>query len=344
MAQAAFKPEESTPDEGPASLRDALAAEFEAQESDEQESTDAPDEEKSELDETSEAEEAEPESSEDEEQESQDEEEVIQAPEHWSDEDKAVFVELPETAQNYLLKREQQYEKGIREKSEAAKPYQEALKPFEGMLKARGIDPVQAIQYWANAQMQIDANPEAALSALAKSYGLELSVPSKDTQTEDPDPFVDPEVKKLQKELDDLKSQNQSIQTQYQATSQQEAYAQIQNFAEAKDDQGNLKHPYFEQARGVMQGLIQTGVAADLETAYEQAVWSLPEFRDEYAKTQAEAAEEAARKKRETAAAKAKKTAKTVKGKNSAPKTEKKTRTLRDDLTEAYDLSSRGEL
>ncbi len=328
---------------GGISLKDALEAEFSALEDDT--SDDSSKDESAQADSDKQDDEADDSSSEDEQDsESQNEETVIQAPEHWSDDGKAVFEKLDEPAREYLLKREKEFEKGIAEKSDKLKPYEEALKPFEPMLKMRGIDPGKAIRYWAQAQAQLDADPKAALLAMAKSYNVELSESSNDTGDDGDTGWVDPEVKKLREEIAELKSQSQTSQVQQQSYAQQDAYLKIQEFSEAKDDKGNLKHPYFEQARSVMQGLIQSGVSTDLEDAYERAVWALPEYRDDYAQKQQKAAEEAAREKREAAAAKAKKTSKTVNGKSSKPKAPPKNRTLADELAEAWDQSVRGDL
>jgi hypothetical protein len=93
-----------------------------------------------------------------------------------------------------------------------------------------------------------------------------------------------------------------------------------------------------------MRGLLLSGSAQDLNEAYEQAIWTNPKYRDEFAQQQRDAVKREEAKRREEAAKKAKKTATSVKGKSSVPPPPAKNRTMRDDLAEAYEASIRGEL
>lgn len=327
-----------SPSEGPGSLREALLEEFRAS-AQQPESTD----DGNDVEVQPEAS-TEPEANETSSEDTQDESEVIQAPEHWSDEGKAIFTELPAPARQYLLEREKQYEQGIQKKSEAIKQYEEALKPFESMLKMRGLDGPTAVRFWANAQAQLDAAPEQALRALAKTYGITLPDASTQQVAEDEGAYTDPEVKKLQNELKALREQNQQIALSQRSAAQQNAIEQVRQFREAVGENGKPLHPYFEQVQTHMQALIANGVAEDLQSAYEQAVWSIPEFRDQALKTAKTEAEQAEANKRAAAAEAAKKAGKSVNGKASKPPPPPKQATLRDDLKAAFEQSLRGEL
>jgi hypothetical protein len=340
------KQEPSTPDEGPASLREALLESFDEQDGGkaaEPESTDsvptddAIEPAASAVDEAEESQGDEP----------SDEEPVIQAPEHWSDEDRATFETLPGDAQDYLLKREKQYEKGIQEKSEKLAELDKLFEPYDAFLQMRGIDRTAAIQAWINAQSALDANPVEAIKTMAKGYGDEVfdqlfGTPD-NTGPDDSfsgDPELDQARREVQKEKQELEQQTRNAKLQQ----QQQAAMEIQGFRDEKDDSGNLTHPYFEKAIPLMQSFLATGQAVNLQEAYEKSVWSIPEFREEQQKTLLQESKKDESKKRQEAADKAKKVAKTVNGSGSKPPPPKTQPSLRDDLIQAFDDSIRGEL
>lgn len=341
--------ESSQSSEGPATLHDALLESYDENIGETAETTEATAEvELTATDlEASESVEAEPESSE---AEAQDEVEVILAPEHWSDEDKAVFTELPETAQTYLLKRETQYEQGIQKKSEEFQPLMEAFKPYEAMLSLRGMSKPAAIQRWAQAQAVLDQDPVVGLEMLIQAYGdnvrqqlmTKLGVSSQSNGLDDE--FFNPEMQKLQDQVSQLTRQNQQNVLAFQTQNSQGAVAEINDFRSQQDEDGSPKYPHFDQVGNMMQALLTSGAASDLPSAYEQAVWSVPEFREQHFTNQKAETAKTEATKREQAAKKAKVTAKSVTGKSTQPKEKPKDPSLRDDLVAAWDQSEKGEL
>jgi len=342
----------STPeDEGPASLREALRESF----AEERESTGEPPAEgevidlhptddEPELDPSTEQEAA-PEPSEDL---SQGDDEVIPAPEHWSDEDKATFETLPSAARTYLLKRETQYEQGIQSKSDELRPLQEAFGPYAEMMQMRGIDAPTAVRTWVAAQSALDADPVNGLDLLIQSYGPEVKSAllahfGQAEEYADSELEVDPEVKNLRAQLDLQKRQGQQAQLQYKSFREQEAMEQVRLFKDAADDQGAPLHPHFEAAQETMRALLMSGQVPDLETAYDQAKWSVQEYREEAAKQYLEENTQEQANKRAKAAANAKKAATGVSGKGSKPPPTKVAATLHDDLKAAWSNSVRGE-
>ena len=63
----------------------------------------------------------------------------------------------------------------------------------------------------------------------------------------------------------------------------------IDQFAQAKDEQGNIKHPHFESLRDTMGVFINSGKAKDLDQAYEMAIYSDPKLRAEMIEEQVRA-------------------------------------------------------
>ncbi len=342
--------ETSTPEEGPASLREALQASFEEAIQEESPAEpvvtdDEPTDDDSELA-TSEAQEADDEPSEGQ---PQGEQEVISAPEHWSAENKALFDSASREAQDAWLQREKEYEQGIQAKADELKPLKEAFGQYRDVLKLRGIDEATAIRTWTAAQSMLDADPVNGLKMLIQQFPVTVKdqllqqFGQADAQTFDTDD-TDPEIADLRRQLRESEQRSQQYQSQMRTDAQQEAMTKVKNFREATDEGGALLHPHFEKVSGYMQALISSGQAKDLEAAYDEAVWTLPEYRQEFADKEAKAAEKAEAKKREEAAKKAKKTATTVTGKSSTPPPPAQPKTLRDELAEAWNQSVKGEL
>lgn len=345
--------ENPTEDAGPQSLREALQESFNelrAVETTEPESTDA---EPTELDahpSTDEVQEAEYEVPSEAEAQG-DDDEVIHAPEHWSAEDRETFEGLPSAAQQYLLKREKQYEQGIQQKAEELKPLKEAFGPYRDILKMRGVDEATAVRTWVAAQQMLDTDPVNGFRTLIQQFTPDVQRAitaqfgvTESADSEGDDYGSDPEVQKLRNELSQLKRQNSQQNTQYQQLRQQEALEQVRQFREAVGEDGKPLHPHFDEVSDEMRAYLSAGVVPDLKAAYERAVWSLPAYREEFAAKQRQDAEREAARRREEAAKKAKKTAKAVNGKGSVPPPAPKQRTLRDELAEAYKQSVRGEL
>jgi hypothetical protein len=66
-----------------------------------------------------------------------------------------------------------------------------------------------------------------------------------------------------------------TIKNRYEQEEQTRLNSEIQKFSSDVD-----KHPHFELVREEMAQLLERGKAQDLKTAYEQAVWLVPEVRE----------------------------------------------------------------
>ncbi len=109
----------------------------------------------------------------------------------------------------------------------------------------------------------------------------------------------------MRQELNQLRGMLQGFFTQQQEAQAHQVEQQISKFATAKDPQGALLHPHFEQVRDQMIGLLKGRLANDLETAYTMAVGMTPDLvqAEQKAKAQQEAAQKAARAEKEKDAA-----------------------------------------
>ena len=305
------------------SLTDALTAEFEKQAA-----SDAPSEE-----DVAETVEAEP------------TEEVVDEvtpPEHWSDEDKQAFVTMDESGREWALRLEANAHKGIEEKSLELKQFRDAFEPYKHLVPP-GVSEAQVIQNLLNAQAVLQRSPVEGIKWLMRSYGVDEKQFNPTDTVPDDDVYVDPEVRNLTQKVNQLTERAQNDLQRAEQERQQQVYAEIVKFRDTTDDDGNVLYPHFAQVQGVMAGLMQSGRAIDMESAYAEAVWAIPEYRDVVIAKQTKELAEKEMAASSVAAKKAIKAATSVSGKSSSKKSTGP-RTVADSLAENYDKSIRGEL
>ena len=211
--------------------------------------------------------------------------------EHWG--------KLDPTLQEYIHQREADYAKGVsmyKQNWEQAAPIYEAMQPFMPVLQQHNMSPQQWIQGLGNAHLTLaQGTPEQKIQMFAKlanDYGVPLQALTGQQ--------YDPQFSMMAQELSQLKNQWQ----QFQTVREQQEQAQIQNeigsFSKDK--------PYFEEVRETMASLLQSGVAHDLQSAYDKAIrlnddiWQKQQAQAQQASTQAQAQQ----RQQQVAAAKAK--------------------------------------
>lgn len=316
--------EEASTPEG-ASLRDALAAAYDAQGGDVRYENDPGEEpvETPEAEEPLAAEVEEPE---------EPEERGLDAPEHWSQERKELFSRVEPDVQQAWLDREAEYERGIQQKAQEAASYRQAIEPIRQHLQFRGMSETQWIQQMAAYTEALERDPLGVINAVAQQYGVDLGQLSQGSDEE----FVDPQVKTMQDQIRELERQ---IRESQQTAQQQQASAQEQAIAAFRDEtdaQGNKSHPHFDAVYDDMLILANGYVAAkkpvpSLGDLYEKAVRAAGLNQPQ---AQVQSLEKAQKAKRaRSAAASARSTV--ASGDKPKPKT------LKDELNEAWDQLAR---
>ena len=270
----------------------------------------------------------------------------VSPPEHWSEEGQAIFMEADERVRDFMLSRENDFNKGIEEKSNELKSYRDVFEPYESLIPPGTTQP-QVIQQLLNAQALLQRNPVEGIKWLMQSYGVDekqfapTETPVKTDNVDDV--YVDPQVKALQQRIDELTNTREQDVRAAEMARQNALLTEVNKFQNATDDDGELLHPHFNAVYGVMAGLLQSGRATDMEEAYQRAVWSVPEYREQEVEQKAKDYAEKQLAEKTEAAQKAAEASKTVKGKKSA-KAAPKEKTIADSLSENYDKSIRGEL
>ncbi len=197
--------------------------------------------------------------------------ESIRPPASWSAVAKSKFAALDPDIQKEVLKREQDVEKGFRERADALKRYEpldQVLEPRRALWAAQGMDEVQAVKTLLAAQDLLEKNPQQGIEYLAKAYGVSLNAAQPtEGQANTPQPDGNsPRIDQLMQRIDQLTQQVQQAQTA-------PVTDQIEQF---RNDPANL---YFDNVRPAMAALIQSGQAKTLPEAYEMACWMDPTIR-----------------------------------------------------------------
>lgn len=222
---------------------------------------------------------------------------AITPPRTWRPEAAATWEQIPPAAQAEIAKREDDMFKGLEAyKADASigKGLKQAIGRHVPLLQQYNIDPMQQISGLMDAHITLaTGSPEqrqALFQQLAKDYGVDL-VSAAVAQP----PYIDPQVERLQKELDSVKSTLTAEQSRQQAEVRKAFEADVAKFSTAPENQ------YFSELSQDMAELLEKGVAKDLREAYDKALRLNPiVFAKEQARQQADAAkkatEEAARK------------------------------------------------
>jgi len=185
-------------------------------------------------------------------------------PSSWKKDYEEHWGKLDPTLQDYIQQREADYAKGVstyKNQWDMAAPIMETVRQFEPLLQHHGVAPQQWISQLGNAHAKlVMGSPEQKLETfaqLANDYGVNLGQLTGQSG-------YDPQFSQLAQELNQIKNQWSSFQSQQEMMEQTQLQSEIASF---KDDK-----PYFEEVRETMAGLLQNGMANDLQSAYDKAI------------------------------------------------------------------------
>lgn len=175
----------------------------------------------------------------------------------------------------YNGQRENEYKTGVstyKTEAENAKQLQEAITPFLPELQAHGIAPNVWIKNLGTAHYTLaKGSPEQKLTMfrqLAQQYGVPLGAVMQDPQQ------VPPIVHELMAQINELKTKFSGVDVWRQQQETTSLTSEIAKFQDA------TKYPHFPVVREQMAQLLESGLAHDLDTAYETAKWMVPAARD----------------------------------------------------------------
>jgi predicted HicB family RNase H-like nuclease len=209
-------------------------------------------------------------------------EEVFQPPEHWSSDEKETFKSLTQEAQQILLNKDKQFQQGFQERAQSISDIEKAIEPYKQTLAYMGVDEGTAVRTLFSTYQRVLTDPANGILQLAQQFGIMDQLRQQFAPDTD-DEFVDPEIKALRQQVQELQGNLGQFQQQTVQGQQQELLSQIESFKAQKDEKGTPIHPYFDQVRLQMAPLVQQGKS--MEEAYNEVVWTVPEYRDKHLKT-----------------------------------------------------------
>jgi len=192
------------------------------------------------------------------------------APKTWRKEAAAEWAKLPPSVQAEIHKREEDMYKGLETYKQDAgigTNFKNVITPHLEHLQKAGVNVYEEInglmEYGRIMRFGTPQEKMDVLAGVAQEYGIDLLDLAEHSPTAH---FVDPAVKALQKQVEELKSGRQQDETRQQAQLRAEAQARIDAF------KADPKHEHFDIVEKEMSGLLQAGIASDLEDAYAKAV------------------------------------------------------------------------
>lgn len=229
-------------------------------------------------------------------------------PQHWSAEDREMFARQAPEAQAFLLRRHQDMERVVTQRTQAAGQaveFVQALAPVYSdpaiaeSLGRAGVSFVDAIGQWAlfhRRAIDPDVNVRKALlqelaqrmqldpAAVADSRPSIAGVQLTEEQLRDPAiRFVADTVSKSNQRVQALESTIERIQRE--GSERQRAEAQrftrwgIDSFAEEKGADGQPLRPHFDAVLPQIIELFKANPTRDLNEAYQTALWMNPQVR-----------------------------------------------------------------
>ena len=167
----------------------------------------------------------------------------------------------------YAWQREEQMKAGyepLKAKAQFADEMQEAVQPYLQTIQGLGIDAPRAVKALMEADNALRyGTPDQKIQLfgrLAQQYGVNLG----QLQGLPQQSPVDPMVYTLQNELNSVRGEVNNWKQQQEQAQNSVLLGEINQFSQ--------KAEHFEEARPVMIQLLQSGVATDLQDAYDKAV------------------------------------------------------------------------
>lgn len=194
-----------------------------------------------------------------------------EAPKHWSEGDKTLFAGLPPAAKQRWIDREAEQQRGVDAKFQEIagfrrerEQWDEMFKPYARDLELQGISSTQFLSRLLAGHKYLLDSPKEAVLWLANQYGVD---PKTLFESRESNPHLD----KLNQGFQSLEQKVNGFMTAQQQAEHRAALNRVETFAQAKDDKGQLLHPYFNDVAEDVLALMKGGLK-DLDKAYAKAV------------------------------------------------------------------------
>jgi len=228
----------------------------------------------------------------------------------------------------YAWKREEEMRAGVEpllSKAQFADQMQQALEPYMNNIRGLGIEAPQAVKALMEADNVLrhgtPQQKQQYFAQLAQQYGINMG----DVQVQP----TDPNFYAIQNELAQVRGEVLNWKQQQEAAQNQALLQEINQF--------QTKAEYFEEARPTMIQLLNSGVAQDLDDAYQKAIRLDNDLFTKHQQASQGAADAAKREASNKAAKAARAAAVSVKSSTPGAATSTKAQDRRSLLMEQFD-------
>lgn len=204
-------------------------------------------------------------------------------PKSWKKEMEEYWGKMDPAVHDYVYEREANVMRGFQQYADAHKQWNTLLEPYQGVFQQhKDVNPVQLMQGLMNTHLRLlsDAPPEQKremLVEIAKAYGVDFATQVADNAAvSSPDPAL---VRRLEQAENQLKGITNYFTESQKRIHEQGVKSQLELVNKFATDPQNK---YFEQVSEDILGLIQSGAAKDLPSAYELACLRNPDVRKKY--------------------------------------------------------------
>lgn len=200
------------------------------------------------------------------------------------------MMQAPEAVRNAFIRRSEEMHRGLetyREKAQIGERMLQSLQPFMPTIQALGVDPGEATARLFNVEHTLRFGNQqqklAMIHQVMNEYGINPDDAYTYTQNAPQAPQADPQVAQLYQYVQQLEQQQHQLLSQQQRREMETLNSEIARFSADK--------PHFDSVRNEMAALLQAGIATDLQSAYEQAIYANPQVRAQVLAEQQAAAE-----------------------------------------------------
>jgi hypothetical protein len=267
----------------------------------------------------------------------------LEAPIHWSKEDRELFAKVPRDAQNFLLKRHKDMEGDYGRKSQQIASIRKNWESINGILephrqafRMNGMDDAGAISFLLNVNAALQRDPAGTLQWLAQRSGVDLTQLASNRQ-------VDPAIQTLHQQVAQLTARLRGNESSASEAQLQSLTSQIGDWSQAKDETGSPKYPYFEELADAMVAQINyhrerngSVTIKDMDQIYEAAVYANPVTRERTLAAKAAADAKKAEAERKKKADEARRASFDVRGQGGASVAPNSGDSIRGDLEAAF--------
>lgn len=266
------------------------------------------------------------------------------APNSWTAAAKAKWNKLDPDVRAEISRREADMHRTITRQDEVrefGRQFSEISQANAAVIQRAGVHPLAIYRDFLHIMNTLATGDQQTKMGLlrqtALNNGIDLRAlagmqapPGQQPQAAQGQPVIPPELRRVATEWDQFKSQQQQEASAREQREQQQTYDEIVAFRSTPEAR------YFDAVKDTMVALLQSGAASNLGDAYQQAIWTRPDIREQLQKEATLAARNSPDAQRARAAAARAKGGSVRGGSGSVAAGAPENRTLREELQAGF--------